>query len=61
MQNTWLFLLFYCFDLQLLDIYYIHVTIDADSTYKQAIMLYGDYMNRIGKSLKKQNVSNEAT
>ena len=34
---------------------------DADSTYKQAIMLYGAYMHRVGLSLKKSNVLNEAT
>ena len=32
------------FDMQLLDLYYSNTTIDADSTYKQAIMLYGAYM-----------------
>ena len=47
--------------MQLLEFYYFIVTIDADSTYKQAIMLYGAYMHRVGLSLKKQKVLNKGT
>ena len=33
---------------------------DADSTYKPAILLYGAYIHRIGLSLRKKDVLNEA-
>ena len=47
--------------MQLLEIYYLNITMNAPSTYKQAIMVYGAHMHRVGLKLKKQNVLNEAT
>ena len=46
-QNTWNFVLFQSYDLQLLQVYYFDITLDADSTYKQAIKVYGVYMHRV--------------
>ena len=45
----------------LLEIYYLIITKDADSTYKQAIIQYGSYMHRVGLFLKIQNELNQAT
>ena len=55
------FCTFLRFDLQLLQLHHFNITMGADSTYKQAIMLYGAFMHSIGLSLKKLNVINEAT
>ena len=55
-----LYFFFKLFDLQLHKIYYSNITIDADSTVKQAIMLYTAYMHRVGLSLKKNVFYEEA-
>ena len=47
--------------MQLLELYFFNIAINADSIYKQAIMLYGAYMHRVKLYLKKPNVLNEAT
>ena len=50
------------FDLQLLELYYFEIFIDADSTIKIAlIMLYGAYMLRVRLLLKKPNAVNETS
>ena len=46
---------------QLLELNYFNIKIDADSTYKQTILLYGAYMYRLRLLLKKVNVLNKAT
>ena len=38
-----------------------NITIDAGSTYKQAIILYGVYMHSVVLSLKKVNLLHEST
>ena len=56
------FCIFLRLDLQLLEFFVCFVTtIDADSTFKQALMVYEAYMHRVGLSINKINVLNEAT
>ena len=59
MQNTWNLVLCKPFDFKLFELYYFNITTDADSTYKQANMLYNGIMVIIIK--KKLNALNEVT